>query len=200
MYVGRIVSVGCSVGREFAAYRVSSRSFPNRIAEKSDEVISILPKSPEDLRKNPYISYSCLRIVQNYAVVSNGSHTDVIAEKLSMGYPPRDALAMALLSMDYEKDDYRTPRIAGIAGEKSLYLGIVSEDQLSVRRLPWKENVAYMVATYEVNEFIEIELKGTTAEELAREIYYLKDYELPVCSASALRREDSYELAVYNGE
>jgi IMP cyclohydrolase len=117
-----------------------------------------------------------------------------------MGYPPRDALSLALLSMDYEKDDYRTPRVAGIVSKGSLYLGIVAEDRLLVKKLPWKENVSYMIATYEVQDFMEIELRGYSAEEIAREIYELKEYELPVCSASAIRKGNSYELAVYNPE
>ncbi|MDK2781418.1 MAG: cyclohydrolase [Archaeoglobi archaeon] len=200
MYVGRIVSVGCSGGSEFAAYRVSSRSFPNRIAELRDRTVSILPKNPEDLKKNPYISYNCIRIEGDFAVVSNGSHTDVIAEKLMMGYPPRDALAVALLSMDFEKDEYSTPRIAGIAAERSLYLGIVSEDSLMVKKLPWKENVAYMIATYEISDFTEISLKGSSARELAERIYSMPEYELPVCSAAAMRRGKSYELSVFNPE
>jgi len=200
MYVGRIVSVGCSGGSEFAAYRVSSRSFPNRIAEIRGHTVSILPKNPEDLKKSPYISYNCIKIEGEFAVVSNGSHTDIIAEKLGMGYPPRDALSMALISMDFEKDEYRTPRIAGVVSKGSLYLGIVAEDRLVVRRLPWKENIAYMIATYEIGDFTEISLSGSSAEELAEKIYKMPEYELPVCSAAAMRREEGYELSVFNPE
>jgi hypothetical protein len=47
-------------------------------------------------------------------IASNGSHTDPIAEKIAAGMTPRDALVLALMTMDYEKDDYNTPRIAGV--------------------------------------------------------------------------------------
>lgn len=44
MYVGRIVGVGrTAAGRKAVAYRVSSRSFPNRAAEASGQSVRIVP-------------------------------------------------------------------------------------------------------------------------------------------------------------
>ncbi|MCX6672196.1 MAG: IMP cyclohydrolase, partial [Methanothrix sp.] len=43
MYVGRIVVVGQCRGRSFVAYRVSSRSFPNRRAEVRGQSIMVSP-------------------------------------------------------------------------------------------------------------------------------------------------------------
>ena len=45
MYTGRILSIGMNCeGKPFVAYRVSSRSFPNRQCLKFDNRASIVPK------------------------------------------------------------------------------------------------------------------------------------------------------------
>lgn len=68
----------------------------------------------KDIFENTYITYNCIRIVKDMAIVSNGSHTDVIADKIALGMNIKDAIAYSLLTLDYEKDDYHTPRIAGV--------------------------------------------------------------------------------------
>ncbi len=117
MYVGRFVVVGPEVG----AYRVSSRSFPNRELTARDEALTVGPTEDAPETDNPYVSYNCLRVVETptgeTAAFGNGSHVDPIAEKLEVGYPARDALAESLLALDYEKDDYDTPRIAATIGD-----------------------------------------------------------------------------------
>ena len=110
LYLGRIVAVGITPGGKPAAmYRVSSRSFPNRMAKLSDDhkSVSIVPKPgfEGDVFKSPYIAYNCAKLIGNRAILTNGSHTDPIAEKIAMGMPVRDAIALSLLAMDYEKDD-----------------------------------------------------------------------------------------------
>ncbi len=156
MYVGRIVSVGCCKdGRLAAMYRVSSRSFPNRQACLNEGAVSIIPKPgfEGDIHRNPYIAYNCLKLVGDYAVVSNGSHTDPIAEKLAAGMNMRDALGTVLLALDYEHDHLNTPRIAGIVrrGSNKAYLGIVRHDALLVREFQLEPGKAYYVCTYEQN-------------------------------------------------
>ena len=108
MYLGRILAVGSNEEGSFVAYRVSSRSFPNRMTKSFPESVAVVPKEgfEKDIYKSPYIAYNCIRIVDDVAVVSNGSHTDVIAEKIASGMTIRDALALSLLTMDYEKDDF----------------------------------------------------------------------------------------------
>ena len=158
MYIGRIVCVArTSDGRLCAAYRVSSRMFPNRTAVVSDAKVSIIPKPGHegDIMKNPYIAYNCVRIVNDgaVAVVTNGSHTDPIAEKIALGSPVRDALAAVSLSMDFEKDQYDTPRISAVVDRRddSAWLAIVRRDGLEVRSVkPAPGEYAY-IATYEEN-------------------------------------------------
>ena len=100
--------------KPFVAYRVSSRSFPNRVARITEIGVAIQPLDPEDMKKNPYIAYTCIRVSKNGVVVSNGSHTDPIFEKLEARVAPDLALQQVLTEMGYERDEYNTPRIAGI--------------------------------------------------------------------------------------
>ncbi len=124
MYVGRFVVVGPEVG----AYRVSSRSFPNRELTARDEALTVGPTEDAPETDNPYVSYNCLQVVETptgeTAAFGNGSHVDPIAEKLELGYPARDALAESLLALDYEKDGGRErslrPRVRarGLCGRR----------------------------------------------------------------------------------
>ncbi len=145
-----MLAVGSTNYGKFSAYRVSSRSFPNRVTKGYNDRVSVIPREgfEKDMFKNPYISYNCIKIVDDVAVVSNGSQTDVIAEKIASGMNIRDALGFTLLTMDYEKDDYNTPRIAGATSlTGDAYIGIVTHDNLIVEKVP--NGKAAYIATYE---------------------------------------------------
>ncbi len=159
MYIGRIVCVARTTdGRLCAAYRVSSRSFPNRTAAIFEDKVSIIPKPgfEGDIMKNPYIAYHCVRLVNDaaVAVVTNGSHTDAIAEKIALGSPVRDALVSVSLAMDFEKDQYDTPRISAVADRRddSAWLAIVRRDGLEVRSIALAPGEYAYIATYEENK------------------------------------------------
>ncbi|MFQ3548763.1 MAG: IMP cyclohydrolase [Armatimonadota bacterium] len=197
MYVGRIVAVG--MGRKpFAAYRVSSRSFPNRIAKITDVGVAIQPLDPEDIKKNPYIAYNCLRVSKNGIVVSNGSHTDPIFEALEAGASPDIALQDVLSTMGYEKDDFNTPRIAGVLTESLGYLGTVRIDAVEVTSFALEPNTCQFVCTYEIDKiegnnhpFIAVDAQSAAKHIFEEGIF--ADLELPVCSASWMD-----DFAVYN--
>ena len=174
----------------FGAYRVSSRSFPDRVARETDG--GGYAVVPEDDYDNPYVSYNCLRKVEGKeaTVIGNGTHVDPITEKMESGYPARDALVVALLSLDYEKDDYDTPRIAGTVASEDAFVGVVTRDSLVVERV----EEPTMVATYEVQKPETVEFDVSTAEEAARCVYDM-EYEHPV-AACAVYEGDT---AVYNG-
>ena len=208
MYVGRIVSVGMTEsGRAVAMYRVSSRSFPNREARLKDNIVSIMPKEgfESDLAKNPYIAYNCIKTTGNYAVVSNGSQTDPIAEKISSGMTVRDAIASCLMVLDYEKDDYNTPRVVAIADRNKPvgYLGVVRHDALHVAEFALKPGVVYYVATYEHNtpsSYHYTDKNFTAANALESCDYIMNkgvfaDLENPVTAAAALALDNGFELA-----
>lgn len=156
MYLGRIVAIGLTkTGKAAAMYRVSSRSFPNREAISTAAGIAIVPKPgfEGDLRKNPYIAYNCLRTAGKYVITSNGSQTDPIVEKIAMGMPVRDAFALGLLAMDYEKDSLDTPRIVACIGngDTAGYLGIVRKNAVLVREFTLKPGQLFYISTYECN-------------------------------------------------
>jgi IMP cyclohydrolase len=195
MYVGRFVVVGPGV----AAYRVSSRSFPNRRVRERDGVLTVGPTEDAPETDNPYIAYDCVRLADHPAgpmvVVGNGSHVDPITEKIELGYPARDALALSLLALDFEKDDYDTPRVAGVASPAGAYVATVRRDALRVEAA----DEPTLVATYEKDDPETFDLSADTAAAAARELYDL-DLEHPVCAAAATVDEDSVETALYNGE
>jgi IMP cyclohydrolase len=197
MYVGRIVAVGRCHGRIWAGYRVSSRSFPSRRAEIRGRSVLVSPKNPEELSKNPYIAYSCLRLWENVAVVANGTQADTILEKVEDGMNPLEATAMTLLAYGYERDELDTPRLAGVVQEDKAWLGIVKRGEIRTKEFTLQEGQALMVATYEKTEFEPAAIAGKSAAEIARACFDLP-LERPVCAAAAMASDDGYELAVYN--
>ena len=197
MYVGRFVVVGPDIG----GYRVSSRSFPNREATVRDGRVTISPTDAAPETDNPYISYNAVRVTDRGAVVGNGSHVDPIAEKLALGYPARDAVADALLALDFEKDDYDTPRIAGVIGVRDdptldapgAVVGIVRRDALLVEAV----EEPTLVATYERDRPEPFDLAATDAESVARELYDHR-FEHAVCSAGVALTDAGFESVVVN--
>lgn len=197
MYVGRIVVVGRTGGRSWAGYRVSSRSFPNRIAEVRGGSIIVSPLDPKDLARNPYITYSCMRTSGDAAVVANGTQADMIMEKIDDGMPPLDAMALSLVAYGYERDELDTPRLAGAVRGSMACLGIAMKGEFRFKEIPLKDNDAFMVATYEKTDFVPVAMSGKDASEVAKAAYDLP-FERPVCSAAAFQSDEEFELAVYN--
>jgi IMP cyclohydrolase len=211
MYVGRFLVVGPRIG----AYRVSSRSFPNRRAVDRDGTITVAPTPGAPETDNPYVSYNCLRLTDRGAVLGNGSHVDPIAEKLALGYPARDAVAEPLLALDFEKDDYDTPRIAGIVGlsgdptapagdedrdrkrerdvDRGAVVGIVGRDWLVVEAV----DTPTLVATYERTRPEQFDLTAEDAAGAARELYD-HEFEHAVCAAGVAVDGDGFGTALVN--
>ena len=189
MYLGRILAVGSTEKGSFVAYRVSSRSFPNRMVKTFEDRAAIVPKEgyETDVFKNPYIAYNCIRIVNDVAVVSNGAHTDIIAEKIASGMNIRDSIALTLLTMDYEKDDFNTPRIAGattLDGES--YIGIVTKESVIVEKIN-TDKCSY-ISTYEHIKPNYVDFVCNNADEAAKFIFDGGEFEKftnPVDSVAA---------------
>jgi len=188
MYIGRFVIVGKTLeGTGYIGYRLSSRSYPNRrIVAQADRAM-VLPTEVVPKTDNPYISYNCLRRQESTLVVANGSHVDPIIEKVKLGYGLRDALALALLALDYEKDQYNTPRVAAgldtASGE--AYLGIIGTDKLAVQRAAPGPGEALLIATYECTAPTPITLSGDAPEALCNALYTCA-YEHPVAALVAM--------------
>ncbi len=190
MYVGRFIVAGPGIG----AYRVSSRSFPHREIVDRDGVLTVTETEDAPPTDNPYIAYNCVRTPNNQAVLANGSHADPIAEKIARGYPARDALIEALHGLDYEKDDYNTPRIAAVVGPQTAYIGTVRHDALLVREV----DEPTIVATYEIAAPQPDSLDATTPQEAALAVYD-RSFEHAVCAAGVSVDENGIETAIHNG-
>ncbi len=208
MYIGRIVAVGRTrEGANAGLYRVSSRSFPNRKAVELNGHLAIVPREGHeaDLQKSPYIAYNCVRLAGSWAVISNGSQTDPIAEKIEAGTPVRDALATVLGTLGYEKDDYNTPRIAGVvplAGD-TAWLGIVRHDALVVKAVPLEAGRVRYLATYEADDVRSSQDSDFDASDATSAARFLVDggafagFEHPVTSAAALVEGPRFALATW---
>jgi IMP cyclohydrolase len=208
MYVGRIVAVGkTQEDRLVVMYRVSSRSFPNRRAAISGQTISIVPKEgfESDIYKNPYISYNCLRITNTFAIVGNGSHTDPIAEKLGSGMRMRDAMVSVLSGLDYEHDDYNTPRIAAIIDKRSRIcaIGIIRSDALLVKEINLEKGEISYLATYEHNypdkSFGDTGFNVSSSGEACEYILgkgVFADLERPVVAGCAIEDGTTFSIAI----
>ncbi len=208
MYVGRILAVGrTKAGANAVMYRVSSRSFPNRMAVDNAGTLAIVPRPGHegDIQKNPYIAYNALRLASDWAIASNGSHTDPIAEKVNAGLPVRDAMALALLALDYEHDALDTPRIAAAVPRRgdAGWLAIVRRDALVVKEVPLAAGAARYIATYEANDVRDSQATdfdaGTAAEaaQFAIDRGAFATLENPVTSAAALANEAGFALGLH---
>jgi len=211
MYVGRIVAVGRTPqGANAVMYRVSSRSFPNRRTVETSAGLAVVPREghEEDLSKNPYIAYNCLRLAGDMAVATNGTQTDPITEKVASGMSIRDAMVQALIALDYEKDKYNTPRIAvAVArGADQGWCGIVRHDGLHVRAFPLEAGTCFYFATYEIADPREENVsafEAGTADEAAEWVVSggaFADLEKPVCSAAAVAGPDGFATAGFTVE
>jgi IMP cyclohydrolase len=161
----------------------------------------VSPMDSADLARNPYIAYNCIRVDGDIAVVTNGTHTDMILERIQDGQRPLDALAISLVAYGYERDELDTPRIAGAVRGDRGWLGIAKRDEFRAREFKLEEGRALMVATYEKTDSEAMALGGSSAGEIARLAFDLP-LERPVCAAAAYARSDEqgsgYNLAVYN--
>lgn len=176
IYLGRIVAAGRTIdGRNTALYRVSSRSFPNRRIVELGSSLAVVPRPgfENDVHKNPYIAYNCVRLVNDWAVLTNGSHTDPIAEKLQAGAAPKDAIVGPMIALDYEKDHLNTPRITVVlrAASPTAWLAIVRHDAMVVKEVPLEPGRIMYLSTYEANDVRSeqtVELKAATPDDIAR--------------------------------
>ena len=92
----------------FIKYKRTSHRVSVQINEYKSEIEYLHKKA--DLQSQLKVEYE--KALNDIAIISNGSQTNPIADKIAIGMNIRDAMAYSLITMDYEKDDYNTPRIA----------------------------------------------------------------------------------------
>ena len=185
MYIGRYLVVDA----DRMGYRVSSRSFPERRIIAGADGYQVVPTETAEETTNPYVSYRCLRTVDGAIVGGNGSHVDTVAEKLARGYPPRDALTLALLAYDYEADAYHTPRIAAVTDGEAV-VGIVTDRRIQVEAV----DEPTLVATYETTRPTTVAPLPSTASAIADALMNAS-YEHAVCAVGAVTDGDRVDAA-----
>ena len=212
MYVGRIIAVGRTrQGKLSAAYRVSSRSFPNRSAEQSRNCVNIVvrPGSADAGSDSPYIVYECLIWNERFAVISNGTHTRPIYERLKAGNTPRDAMVSVLMGLDREFDQYDTPRICGLIdlAEDRLWLGSVTANSLVVTPIELADGQMTYITTYGFplprSEQSDDSFHGASANEVCRHIMtgsVFAGFEKPICAAACVSTSAGFEIAVLDAD
>lgn len=175
MYIGRFVAGGkLEDGSLALAYRVSSRSFPDRRIATGADRASVIPVEGSAATDNVYISYCCARICGSVAAISNGSHTDPIFERLVDGMPPLEAISMGLTALGYERDEQGTPRIFATADTRrdELWFGIIAADRLVIRSAPLREGAMWVLSTNELLDPAshQLPVSATGAAGLAAEV------------------------------
>ncbi|MBI4300017.1 MAG: IMP cyclohydrolase [Chloroflexi bacterium] len=151
------------------------------------------------------MTYNAIRSAAGWAVAGNGTHTDPIIEKIADGMPVRDAIAMSLLALDYERDQYDTPRVCAAVPAKgdAGWLAIIRRDSVVVRQIPLKPGVAHYTATYEADDVRDSQVShfdASNTEDAARFIIdggVFKTFERPVTSGAALAAKGGFKLAAY---
>lgn len=209
-YVGRIIGAGRTAsGHLSLAYRVSSRSFPNRDALRTGNAVSIVPRagSADAASESPYIAYECLLWSERYVVASNGTQTRPIFERLKAGNSVRDALVAVLAGLDREFDAYDTPRICAVGDRTSgaIYLGSVCADALSVVPVSVPAGEMAYISTYggplpgggQVDTAFTAKTAAETCDHVIGGSIFSR-FQRPVCATALLCLGDEVDVAVLN--
>lgn len=157
MYVGRLCLVGTSIaGAAVAAYMLSSRSYPERIIDIEGTTAAVVPKKGSAPSYPAHLYYACIKVInlkgRTVLLVGNGPHTDYIETMVPRESDLEEPISEILEVLGHEKDEQKTPRIVGIAGEDELILGMVSEKGVDIKRFKPNPGRAYYVATYQMQQ------------------------------------------------
>ncbi len=201
MYVGRFIAVGKTEdGTPFALYGVCSRSFPDRTVEVKEDRAHVVPTDPETAL-NPYVTYTCMRVVKGRLVVTNGAQTDPIADRISRGEPDRDAVIQVTYSMDYEHDEYDTPRIsAAVSPNGSCWMGKVGKNEVEFRLLEPEKGQGFVLSVY--GEFSRVpELPNLEPGDLDDPLSWnpVRWFDHWVCGVLAVMEEGAWKLTTVRG-
>lgn len=113
-----------------------------------------------------------------------------------------EALAMSLLALGYERDQFNTPRIAAVVSLDSdhAWLAIIRSSGLQVESVSLEAGSAIYIATYEADAIRATqtsEFDATSAEQAARFVInggWFGNLDYPVTSAAALAGPGGFEL------
>ena len=219
VYIGRAVGLGRTPNTSPAAlYAVSGRSEESRArrATINESTVHIGPVDGSD--NDPLRHYDAMMLGEgNSIVVSNGVHTNLIAEAYEKIKRPEDTIKTVLDELGAEPDSYHTPRIAALFNFVQHfrgYLGIVTEDGAAKTWYKTLEKgTAFFLPTYKgdknnprnviVNDsqhIFPVNLYGNTPEELAGELYEIMDRDFVVSTVAAVWdfNDQKWKFAVRN--
>lgn len=95
----------------------------------------------------------------------------------------KDAIAYSLLTLDYEKDDYHTPRIAGVVTSTNkkddyvCYVGIANDEKLLVDKIPYGE--AVFISTYGSQFYDPVDFDGQKQLMMLQNLFLMEVF-LPI--------------------
>ena len=120
-----------------------------------------------------------------------------IGEKIILGLPVKDCLSLSLLALEFERDQYHTPRIAAVADYRNdeAWLGIITDSKLEVRKVPVDAGEARLLAVYELTEVTSVDITSETPDGIAQELMELP-YEHAICSIAAMIKAGYLEYGV----
>ncbi|WP_456481761.1 IMP cyclohydrolase [Methanopyrus sp.] len=195
MYVGRFLLAGkLEDGTPVAVYGICSRSFQDRRIEVHGDAAFVVPEDPNYITENPYVAYTCARVVDEFLVLTNGAQTDPIADKLESGVPPREALVSVTFAMDYEHDEYNTPRISLVTDGETFWLGRAAPEEVCFRAMEPKDGEGYLLSVY--GKYAEVPSKPNVIldREDPLKCDPVPSFEHYVCSVVARRDGDRWSL------
>jgi len=157
LYVGRLCLVGVSkTGAVVAAYLLSSRTFPERMIDIEATTAKVIAKGSSAKDYPSKIFYDCIKVVKidesAVLVVGNGPHTDYVESMVPRDSDLERPISDILEVLGHEKDEQKTPRIIGVAGENELVLAVASERGLDIKKFQAQPGKAYYVSTYQLQE------------------------------------------------
>lgn len=180
MYIGRLCLIGVSnTGKLFVGYRLSSRSFPDRIIDIESNSAKVIPKGDSSKSYSSHLFYNCIKIAnlnnRTILIVGNGPHTDYIEKVITKEGQIMDRASEILNVLGHEQDEQRTPRILGIATEEQLILGLIGENGLDLKTFEPYPGKAFFVSTSQLQEVGEHIIKDFKAENALEIIRLLKE-------------------------
>jgi IMP cyclohydrolase len=240
VYRGRSAGTGLTEGGKPAGiYKVEGRSegSKTRVARYIDDgfvkrvQIGPIGEPTEEQKKkahlffyNAMLSIPDIKDKLPYLVVSNGVHTDTIAN-IRRAFPDNSAaLLNALRAFGYEPDSLSTPRIAAeldfLLARPAAILGIITNKQncsqhyvpngarglekgkfKTISTYSGKDdaNPAAPVFEHSIDDIVdEIQLKGETGKELAESLFDSSDSKYIVCAAAAVWTGTGWDIDVKN--
>jgi len=137
-YPGRGIVLGRSHGGRLLQYfwvMGRSESSRNRVLVREGREVRTQALDPAKVEDPSLVIYTCMREVRGHHLVSNGDHSDTLADAVAVGNSLHDVLA----TIGHEPDPpHFTPRIAGCISPGTVgplaWLAIVKADRFDGAR------------------------------------------------------------------